>query len=83
MPCNELITIYIRCLLTGEFPKFRHDGTPWADTDKARAGLKGSLGGRAGLMQLRGDWAWWKQVFSFPAWSNNKICWCCGADKDS
>ena len=29
----------------------------------------------------KGDWAWYKQLFNFPAWSNNSICWRCMADK--
>ena len=37
---------------------------------------------KGGLMQIRGDWAYYKQIFSFPAWANKKICWRCGAGKE-
>ena len=32
-------------------------------------------------MQLRGDWAWYKEVFHFPSWSSDAICWRCAANK--
>ena len=32
------------------------------------------------LVQARGDWAWYKQLFSFPSWASHSICWKCGAN---
>ena len=32
------------------------------------------------LVQVRGDWAWYKQMFQFPSWSNKEICWLCRAN---
>ena len=40
----------------------------------------GKLGARAGLMQIRGDWAFYKELFAFPGWNNHGICWRCAAD---
>jgi hypothetical protein len=30
------------------------------------------------LLQCRGDWAFYKQVFNFPGWNEASICWRCG-----
>lgn len=69
------------CILNGDYPTSRDDGTAWGKFDKDRRSLKGSLGGRGGILQIRGDWSWYKQIFQFPGWSNNRICWCCKADR--
>ena len=38
-----------------------------------------ALGVHAGLLQIRGDWAFYKEVFAFPSWAARKCCWRCGA----
>ena len=70
-------------LLSGKYPHARHDGEPWAANDKFPATLSGNdLGMRALLVQGRGDWAWLKEIFSFPSWSSSSnICWLCQADR--
>ena len=30
---------------------------------------------------MRGDWAWYKQIFSFKGWASESICWRCMANK--
>ena len=52
----------MECLLRGEYPTARHDGSPWASTDKQRQKRTGKLPCKAGLLQIRGDWAWYKQA---------------------
>ena len=69
-------------MISGKFPTSRHDGSEWLPSDKYRANKKGSLGATSGLLQIRGDWAWYKEVFQFPGWSNHQICWKCAADHD-
>ena len=53
---------------------------PWLSTDKQRKGKTGQLGFRALLLQARGDWAWFKEIFAFPSWSAHSICWKCHAN---
>ena len=68
-------------MCAGQWPTARHDDTPWIASDKSRKARGGSLGFHALLVQARGDWAWFKQLFSFPSWSGHSICWQCGADR--
>ena len=80
----EIIAWSFRCLFTGKWPSARHDGTPFTKDDKWRQGKASqNLPGKSVLMQVRGDWAWYKDIFHFPAWSNLAICWRCAADKES
>lgn len=58
----------------------RHDGSPWNASDKARKRRSGqAFGFRALLEQVRGDWAWMKQVFGFKGWRGKEMCWMCRA----
>ena len=67
------------CLLAGRMPTKRHDGTEWLPSDKSRRkGCK--LGFMAALLQVRGDWAFLKQIFGFKGWSSASICWKCMAN---
>ena len=76
----EVFSWSLRNLVAGAYPSRRHDGTEWQDTDKNRAKLRGTLQ-KAILEQVRGDWSWYKQIFSFPSWSGEYICWKCCANK--
>eukprot|EP00969_Alexandrium_andersonii_P198020 8747098-Alexandrium_andersonii.AAC.1 len=38
------------------------------------------IGLKAFLMQARGDWQWFNQVFNFPAWNSVFMCWRCLAN---
>ena len=75
----QVLAWSFRHLLAGEHPTCRHDGTPWNNTtDKKRAALSGSLGFRASLVEVRGDWDWYSKVFHFPFHSELEgICWKC------
>ena len=61
----------------------RHDGSAWLKSDKGRESNKGSFGFFAGLMQLRGDWPFFKSVFGFAGWAGNEVCWRCKANKSN
>ena len=64
-------------MLGGVHPLARHDGQP---LDPARLAWVGKpLGFTGGLFQARGDWAWYQQIFGFPACNNKHICWRCKA----
>ena len=76
----EVLSWSLRCMSAGVYPTVRHDGSAWRPEDKARALLRGSLGARGLLCQIRGDWSWYKQVFDFPSWAGLQICWRCLAN---
>ena len=71
------------CILTiGLYPTVRHDRSPWTARDRSRSEKHGGdLGFNGVLMQARGDWAWFRELFGFPSWSSNRICWRCRADR--
>ena len=51
--------------------------------DAQRSLLAGKpLGFSCGLLQARGDWAWYRQIFGFPYWSGTMMCWRCKATSD-
>ena len=69
----------MQVLVSGHWPAARHDGEP---LDKAHRHLAGKpLGFCGGLQQARGDWMWYQQVFAFPHWTADRICWKCGASQ--
>ena len=79
----EVIAWSLRHLLAGTWPSSRHNGEPWRKgSDKRRSKRKGSLV-RAALVEVRGDWEFYSQVFGFP-YHNEKagICWRCPCRRD-
>lgn len=59
----------------GRFPSFRHDGSPWEAGEAHRASMAGrALGARPLLVEVRGDWAWYKQVLRLPGWRDRAGC---------
>ena len=73
----------MRCLLAGSWPSARHDQAQWLGTDKAqpaRGRKKEALGCHALLLQVRGDWAWYKALFGFKGWASKDMCWRCEAN---
>ena len=59
----------------------RHDGGPWRKEDLARSKKSGPLGFNAALLQLRGDWPFFKSIFGFKGWAGHEICWRCRANR--
>ena len=66
-------------LLAGVHPKTRHDGSPWSASDNWRAKLSSKpLGIHGLLVEIRGDWKFYKETFQFPGWNTKSgICWRC------
>lgn len=65
---------------TGQHATQRLDGEPWQKpSDVQRSKQKGPLPYVACLIELRGDWAYYNQVFGFPSWASTRMCWKCGA----
>ena len=74
-----------KMMAMGSFPVARHDGTPWLSTDHQRAKQAGNPMHIQGfLIEARGDWAFYKDIFELPAWNAKEgMCWKCHADKAS
>ena len=65
--------------MLGIFPTVREDGLDWTK-NVARATWSGKhLGFHAAVLQVRGDWAFYKEVFAFPHWTGHQCCWKCFA----
>ena len=70
----------------GRYWDERPDGKAWVSTggrevsDRQRKKLAGkAIGVRAALVQVRGDWKFFKEVFHFPGWRELRgCCWICG-----
>jgi hypothetical protein len=72
----------MRALLADQFPTARHDGAVWTSGDAYRQRLQGRpLGLTATVCEVRGDWAMFKEVLSFPSWAAHHICWLCNIEK--
>ena len=67
----------------GVHPSCRLDGQPFRPgEDDHRRDIAGtSVGVNARLMELRGDWTWYAQVFGFPSWNSTRMCWKCCASQ--
>lgn len=51
-----------------------------SDTWRAKRARE-ALGCKAVLQQCRGDWMWYKELFSFPSWASSQMCWLCKASQ--
>ena len=70
-----------QCLTSGVFPACRHDGAPLAQADAKRTKKAGcALGIRGLVVDIRGDWKFFKECFRLPQHNENSgICWLCSA----
>ncbi len=76
----EVFAWSFRCLLMGQWPGVRHDGSEWLSSDHKRQAQAGTaIPYTACLVQGRGDWAFYSKVFLFPYWSSRRICYMCSA----
>jgi len=80
---NALLLVFawsVKMLLAGTVSCYLPDGQAIAEHDRNLVpGFK--LCCRAVLMQCRGDWPFLKQLFAFPAWNSDCICWQCKCNK--
>lgn len=80
----EIIAWSFKCLFAKQWPEQRHDASPWGTKDVGRSKLTGAMAVSAVLCQARGDWAFFKEVFNFPAWNcKDSMCWMCSASRDT
>jgi hypothetical protein len=81
----SVIVWSLESMATGRYPQQRHDGQAWLPSDVARRKLSSSLHlpFRAALVEVRGDWKFYKEVFDFPAWNDKSgLCWLCTCKPD-
>ena len=72
----------MRCMLSGQHPSARHDGNVFTYNDRKRKAMASKPFVLIGaLLQVRGDWDWYKKIFNFPGWANLRICWRCRASR--
>jgi len=74
-----VVTWSLEQLGNGYWPDRRHDGRPWLSTDaKRKKHATQQLGCRGALVEVRGDWKFFKEVFYLPAWNEKAgCCWRC------
>jgi len=70
----------MRHLMLGLWPRIREDRMGWRKNEDFRARMSGQgLGFHAAVLQVRGDWAFYKETFAFPHWQAKQCCWKCFA----
>ena len=80
----EIFQCSMRAVYVGKWPNKRHDGTPQLLSDRHPATQSGKeFGFWVGVLQERGDWAFFKTLFGMKGWASQRICWMCEADKSS
>lgn len=69
---DDIMSIFawsLKCCLAGRYPLARHDNSAWLPQDAARKKLAGQrIGLQAVLLEIRGDWCFFKSIFSLPGW---------------
>lgn len=77
----EVIAWSMRHLANGTRPTTRHDCAEWRQSDSKRAKQAHTapeLPVRAALVEVRGDWKMFGEIFHFPKWNTSAgICWRC------
>lgn len=77
----SVVSWSMRCLIWGTMPSSRHDGSAFQASDawRMKKNVAGEqIGLQAALVELRGDWSMYKEIFRFPGWSGHgHICWKC------
>ena len=59
----------------GVHPRERHDKGQWLSSDAQRCRAGGnSAGVRSSLVQVRGDWKFFAEIFRFPKWNTKAGC---------
>ena len=74
----DVLAWSMRCMLAGQTPSCRHDGTAWTDHDLSARKLNATVP-RGALLQIRGDWEGLCQCFRVRSYSSDAFCWMCEA----
>ena len=75
----EIVSWSMRHAFLGKQPGARHDQQPWLKSDSKRSGMASqNLRLKSCLVEVRGDWKFFKETFHLPQWNENAgICWSC------
>ena len=77
---DDLMTIIawsLRFAALGQHPRARHNGAPWLPSDFKRTKKVHSCL-RSCLVEVRADWKFHGETFSFPKWNTKAgMCWRC------
>ena len=76
----EVVRWSLECIVLGQAPASRHDGTELSSRSSDRHRLKFAREAlpRALVTQIRGDWKMMKELFALPAHNEkNGICFVC------
>lgn len=71
---SEILKWSMDCLASGMMPTQRHDGSIWTSADSKRSRWAAKDIPRGFAVQLRGDWACFKQVFQLAGWQEKAGC---------
>ena len=78
-PLLQCILWSARCMLVGVNPCCRHTGETWLRSDARRQAYQGLPLKKGVVLQLKGDWEYFKNVLGLPGWNTRSICWMCSA----
>ena len=68
----------LQAAASGVWPAFRHDNSAFADGEFHRKKKAGEPLTRAILLQVKGDWSFYKNVLYLPGWNEtSSCCWKC------
>ena len=75
----KIIAWSMQHLSAGTSPTSRHDGTVWATREETVRIAGGMSIAKGALLQIRGDWDFYSEVFRFRTASQDRFCWMCDA----
>jgi hypothetical protein len=74
----EVLAWSFQCLYKGRHPRCRHDGSAFQRTDAKRTKKIDKDLVQGALVEIRGDWAAYKECFRLPGWRDKAgCCWMC------
>ena len=80
----SVLTWSFEQLALGTMPVKKHDGSPFAKQDKKRKKAAGQSIPRGILVELAGDWAFYKSLLRLPQHNEKDgCCWLCAATPDN
>ena len=78
----DVVAWSFRCLLEGQAPGARHDGSPFgAESENAQRFPRGAALPKFALLQIRSDWEQIVYTFRFRSFSSETFCWMRQAQK--
>jgi hypothetical protein len=83
---DDIMTVIkwsLQCCIAGVMPSCRHDQAPFNKTDTKRAKLVGKTFVPSALVEVRGDWPFYKSLVRLPQHNEKQgCCWMCTCTPD-